>query len=140
MSQQFDKFCEDLRLKLANVDSGLHGLKSKIGGKAHNAEQEVRNHLEMEQRRMEQNRAKIAAARNHVKDWIEERKIDTTAMIAEWKARHEIGKLQVRASKAEHYAEAALEVALAAIDEAGLAALEAWLARQDANVGQTNKA
>jgi hypothetical protein len=44
--------------------------------------------------------------------------------------------LQGRADKAERYAAAASAVAVAALDEAEEASLEAWLARQDANSAQ----
>jgi len=48
--------------------------------------------------------------------------------------------LQNRADNAERYAAAAVDVAVAALDEAEEAALEAWLARQDAVWVQQNKA
>jgi len=34
MGQHIDQFCDDLRLKLTNIESGLSSLKSKIDGKA----------------------------------------------------------------------------------------------------------
>jgi hypothetical protein len=47
--------------------------------------------------------------------------------------------LQIRAEVAERYAEAAAVVALAAVDEAEQAALEAWLARKDADIAAETK-
>ena len=44
------------------------------------------------------------------------------------------GEIESRADLAEQYAAAAKELAIAAIDEAEEAALEAWLARKDAEV------
>jgi chromosome segregation ATPase len=139
MGQRIDQFCEDLRRKLTNIDSGLEGLKTKIDGKAQHAEQDVRGHLEKVQRRIEQDRAKVSAARAEMKDWVEGRKIATTDKIAEWKAKRETSKLQNRADQAERYAASAIAVGLAAVDEAEQAALEAWLARQDANAAQAEK-
>lgn len=140
MGQRIDQFCEDLRLKLTTIDSGLGGVKAKIDGKAQNAEQEARSHLEKVQKRIEQDRSKVTAAQTEVKNWVEGRKTATRDAVAEWKAKRETGKLQNRADKAERYAAAAIDIALATVDEAEQAALEAWLARQDANSAQAKAA
>ena len=131
MGERIDRFCEELRLKLTNIDSNMGGLKAKIDGKAQNAEQEVRSHFDKVQKRIEQDRTKLSAAQTEVKNWVEERKTETRDRVAEWKAKRETSKLQNRADKAERYAAATIVVALAAADEAEQAALEAWLARQD---------
>ncbi|MGA7181625.1 MAG: hypothetical protein WBX11_18860 [Thiobacillaceae bacterium] len=136
MGQRIDQFCETLRIKLTNVDSGLNDLKAKIDKKAQHAEQDIRSHLDGLQRRIEQDQKKVSAARAEVKDWMDSRKVDTHAKIAEWKAKHETSKLQNRADKAERYAAAAIVIAVAAVDEAEEAALEAHLARQDAGAAQ----
>jgi hypothetical protein len=140
MGQRIDQFCEDLRMKLTNIDSGLGGLKAKIDGKVQNAEQEVRTQLERVQKRIEQNRTKVSSAQTEVKNWVEERKTATRDTIAQWKTKLEMSKLQNHADKAERYSAGAIVVALAAVDEAEQAALEAWLARQDANSTQAKAA
>ncbi|MGO8954466.1 MAG: hypothetical protein ACLPWS_17240 [Rhodomicrobium sp.] len=133
MGQKVDKFVEDLRVKLTNAKSRFDGLKAKIDVKAQNAEQEVRSHLDQVQKRIEQDRTKVSAAQAEMKKWVEARKTATAAKIAEWKAKHESKELQNRVDWAERYAAASIDVALAAIDDAEQATLEAWLARQDAN-------
>jgi hypothetical protein len=139
MGQRIDQFCEDLRLKLTNTDSGLSGLKAKIDGKAEHAEQEVRSHLDKVRKRLEQGRAKIAADKAEIKNWADTQKTATSDKIAEWKANREASKLQNRADTAERYAAATADIAVAALDDAEEAALEAWLARQDANSVQPKK-
>jgi hypothetical protein len=52
-------------------------------------------------------------------------------VVADWKCRRDVAKLQDRADRAERCAVATIEVAAAAIDEAEQASLEAWLARVD---------
>jgi hypothetical protein len=136
MGARIDQFCEDLRQKLTIADSGLDGLKAKINGRAVHVEQDVQSHLDRVHKRVEQGRAKIAAAQADIKEWDEEKKAATRDRIAEWKAKRETSKLQGRADKAERYAEAASVVAVAALDEAEEASLEAWLARQDAKSAQ----
>jgi len=111
-------------------------LKAKINGKAVHVEQDVQSHLDRVHKRVEQGRAKIAAAQADIKEWADEKKAATSDKIAEWKAKRELSKLQGRADKAERYAAAASAVAVAALDEAEEASLEAWLARQDANSAQ----
>jgi hypothetical protein len=140
MSKKVDQFREDLQLKLTNIKSGLDGLRAKIDVKAKNAEQEVRSHLEQVRKRAEQSRTKALAAQAEMKNWVEAKKVATAAKIAEWKAKHETSQLQSRADSAERYAGASIDVALAALDEAEQAALEAWVARQDAISAQTKKA
>ena len=140
MGQRIDQFYHDLQLKLTNIGSGLEGLKAKISGKADRAEQDVRTHLDQVQRRIEQDRAKAVAAQAEMKNWIEQKKTATSEKIAEWKANHETTKLQNRADMAERYAAAAVDVTLAALDEAEQATLEAWLARADANAAVPKKA
>jgi hypothetical protein len=136
MGQRIDQFCEDLRQKLTMTDSGLDGLKAKINGKAVHVEQDVQSHLDRVNKRIEQSRAKVAAAQAEIKNWADEKKTATSDKIAEWKAKREASKLQNRADRADRYAAAASDVAVAAFDEAEEAALEAWLARVDANSAQ----
>jgi hypothetical protein len=66
----------------------------------------------------------------------DERKAATNEKIAQWKAKLEKAKLQSRADNAERYAAAAAIVAMAALDAAEQASLEAWLARKDADSAQ----
>lgn len=132
MAERIDQFSENLRAKLASIDSSMQALKTKIDSKAQTAEQDVRAHLDAVNKRIEQDQAKLAAAQADIKKWAEDRKAVTNEKIAEWKAKGEKGKLQSHAESAQRYAAAATVTALAAVIEAERAALEAWLARKDA--------
>ncbi|MGO9007158.1 MAG: hypothetical protein ACLQIQ_03090 [Beijerinckiaceae bacterium] len=133
MGRRVNELFGNLHLKLTNIESGLDRLKSKIDANTQRAEQDVRGHLGMVQRRIEQNLAKLTTAQSEVKKWVDDRKATTSEQIALWKAKRETTKLQNRADAAERYADAAIDLAAAALDEAEQAALEAWLARRDAN-------
>jgi hypothetical protein len=133
MGQRIDQFCENLRQKLTMAESGIEGLKTKINAKATHVEDDVQSHLGRVRDRVEQNRAKVAAANTEMAAWVDQRKMDTTEKIAGWKAKRDMAKLQGRADAAERYAAASIDVAAAAIDEAEQASLEAWLTRQDAD-------
>lgn len=91
-------------------------------------------------KRIEQERVKVAAAQNDMKKWMEERRSATTEKVAEWKAKFEKAKLQSYAESAERYAAGAAIVASAAVDQAQEAALEAWLARREAETAQASQA
>ncbi len=133
MGQHIDAFCEDLREKLTGIDDALGALKSSVTDRGAQADEMVREHLGAVKSRIEQQYEKVVEANRHAKTWIEEKKDATEAEIATWKQNHERQKLERRAERAEDYARAASELAAAAIDEAEAAALEAWLARSDAD-------
>jgi hypothetical protein len=96
--------------------------------------------LESVKKRIEQDRTKLKTAQTDIKKWVDEFKAASNEKIAEWKAKREKAKLQSRAEIAEGYAVAAAVVALTAVDEAEQAALEAWLARKDADIAAETKA
>jgi hypothetical protein len=133
MGQRIDQFCENLRLKLTNIDSNISALKAKIDARARTAEQDVRDHLDAVQRLVDQGRAKVTVAQADMKKWADEQKTFTKEKIVQWKAARDVAKLQSRAELAEAYAAAASDVAIAAVDEAERSSLEAWLARHDAD-------
>jgi hypothetical protein len=134
-SRRIDQLHDDLKVRLANAENRLNGLKAKIETKAQDAEQEASGQLDDLRKRIEQGRAKLSEERADIKEWTEEQKKATGAKIAEWKAKHELKELQGRADR-ERYAAASINAALAAIDEAEHATLEAWLARRDAIAAQ----
>lgn len=134
MTKHMNEFTEDLRLKLANIESGFDALKAKIDSKAEHSEQDVRKYLDEVRHRIKQGEAKVTAAQSEMKHWVEEHKNATREKIAEWRAKRETTKLQKRADKAEQYSAAAIVLAAAALDEAERSVLEAWLARHDADV------
>ena len=106
-----------------------------IEGKTDLAEQQVRSHLDQVRRYIEQGRINVTGAQAEIRNW-EEKKTATGDKIADWKVKRE---LQNRAAQAERYAAAAADVAVAALLEAEEAALEAWLARQEAKSVPPNK-
>ncbi|MGO9769301.1 MAG: hypothetical protein ACLPSW_07050 [Roseiarcus sp.] len=133
MSQRIDQFRETFRLKLMQADSDLSALKAKIDAKAETAERDARACLDVVTKRIEQGESKVSAARAEVEKWMKEQKAAAKDSVAALKVKGETAKLKARAEVAEHYAVAAVDVAVAAIDAAEQAALEAWLARRDAD-------
>ena len=140
MNERIDQFCENLRVKLTSIDDDMRALKAKIDSKERSVEQDVQFRLDSVKKRIGRDRTKLETAQADIKKWAEERKGTTDEKIAEWKAKLEKAKLIGRAEAAERYAAGAAVVALAAVDEAEQASLEAWLARKDADSGQGTKA
>jgi archaellum component FlaC len=140
MAERIDRFCENLRVKLTSIDNEMQSLKAKIDEKVKTAGQDAQTQLNAVKKRIEQERAEVAAAQNDMKKWMEERKSASTEKIAEWKAKFEKAKLQSYADSAERYAAGATIVAMAAVDQAQEAALEAWLARKEADNAQSSQA
>ena len=140
MSERIDQFCENLRIKLTGIDKKMQKLKAEIDSKAQAAEQEVRIQLNTVKKSIAQDRAQLETAQSDVEKWVNEFKLTSKEKIAEWKDKREKAKLQSRAENAERYAVGAGVVALAAVDEAEQAALEAWLARKDADTADETKA
>src|SRR5215475_12328737 len=85
MSKRIDQFCEDLRQKYTIAASGLDGLRAQINGKAAHVDLAVHNHLERVRKRVEQGRAKVAAAQTEIKNWADKKKAVTGDKIADWK-------------------------------------------------------
>jgi hypothetical protein len=132
-TQNLDQFSAEVRARLANIDSALKSLKSKGDSDARQAEAEARSQLAKLSADIEANKPKLAAAETQVTQWVQAQKAATTQKIAEWKSTQDFGKLQARAAQAERYAAAARDVAVAALNGAHQAALEAYLANKDAS-------
>jgi hypothetical protein len=132
MSPHIDAFCGEICLKLIDIDEELRHLKITIREKARHAEPEVRSQLEKVMKRIACNQSKVAAARAQVEHWITDKAKAALRFRNEEIPEDGMGK-QRRAAEADRYAAACIDLAIAAVDEAERAALEAWLVREDAN-------
>jgi hypothetical protein len=132
-TQNLDQFSDDVRARLANIDSGLKSLKTQVDGDTKQAETEARSQLAKVSADIEANKPKLAAAEAQLAQWAQAQKAASTQKIAEWKSTQDFTKLQARAAQAERYAAAARDVAVAKLNAAHQAALEAYLANKDAN-------
>src|SRR5829696_7970249 len=85
------------------------------------------------QQRIFERRHAVEAANASVAEWIEKRAV-FDVQDASWKESADLSRLEARADDVEGYAIAVFELAAAAADEAAQAALEALLARNDAEL------
>ena len=132
MSERVDKFCDGLRDKLNGIEARLTALKAAADAKAQESQQKVEGMLDSAQARVESHRTAIEAAKANAAGWAEEKKSKFDQKVAEWKNKRQLQFLSARADRAEGYAAAMFDLAVAAADEAELAMLEASLARLDA--------
>jgi hypothetical protein len=140
MSAQIDKFCDDLKLRLNDIESHLMQMKDKLSTASKEAEATIKSKLEEAKANIEVKKQEVSAAQEKLAQRIEEKKAEIEVEIAESKARKEQEKLLKRADKAEEYALAAILFAASAAEEAEVAVLEAIEARMIAESIQTESA
>ncbi len=134
MSEHIDRLCGDLRIKLHGIDRRLEALKGNAMATSEKSQHAVENQLDRVEQRIFDNRNVVEAANARVKAWLDGRKDAFNGNRAGWKQNRQVHLLNGRADDAEAYAVAVFDLAAAAADEAAQAALEALLARNDANV------
>jgi hypothetical protein len=132
MGPHIDAFCGEICLKLVDIDEELQYLKITIRKKACHAEPEVRGQLEKVTKRIACNQSRVAAARAQVEHWVTNKTKNDLRFRNEEIPEDTIKKIR-RTAEADRYAAACIDLAIAAVDEAERAALEAWLVREDAN-------
>jgi exonuclease VII large subunit len=133
MSEKFDNFCSELRTKINDADKRIKDLKANAVGASEKAKVEAKAQLAALENKAKEQKARTAAAEAKVKTWVEEKKTMTHDKIAQWKEQRDVKRLANRADLSEHYAITAMEIAAAAVDEAERAAVEAVVARMDAD-------
>ena len=132
MSEKIDQFCENLRVKLTNVESHLANVAESIKSAPQEAQAAIQAKIDGAKAQHEQNMQKLSDAKARLEERAQEKKSEVEAQIQEWKTNREISKLESRADRAEIYAVAAIDFAAAATAEADLATLEAIVARMEA--------
>jgi uncharacterized phage infection (PIP) family protein YhgE len=136
MNQTIDNFCNQLRSKINDADKRLKDLKASADHASQKAKDEAMAQLDRLENSAKEQQARIEASKAKIKDWVQEKKTMTDDKIAEWKSQRQVKKLADRADDAESYASAAIEIAIASVDEAERAAVEAIVARMDLDAVQ----
>ena len=133
MSEKFNDFCNEVRTKINDADKRVKDLKANAAGASEKAKVEARAQLAALDNKAKEQKARAAAAEAKAKAWVEEKKTMTHDKITQWKEQQDARRLATRADLAEQYAVTAMEIAAAAVDEAERAAVEAVVARLDAD-------
>jgi hypothetical protein len=136
MSEKVDQFCDKLRERLNALDGRLQAVKTSVQDLPAKAEKSVREKLDQARTKIQAQKERVEKARVDFKTRAEQKLAEGKEAINEWKAKREVRKLNTRAERAEAYAEAAIVLALASIDEAEEAVLDAVAARMDSDTAQ----
>jgi hypothetical protein len=137
MNAKIDTFSQRLRAKLEGVDKRLKDLRTSATNATDKARAEAKAQLATIESRAKDQRGKVQAAEAKVKAWTEEQKVATSEKIATCKTERNLKRLTAHAESAEDYPIASMQLAADAIDEAERAAIEAVVARIDADAAQT---
>jgi hypothetical protein len=129
MTQGIDRVCDQLRIKLHGMDRRLEMLKANGSGVADKSRHLLESQMDFVSQRIVDRRPAVQVASDTVAARIGERGANLEA--DECRSRL-VPELAARADDAEAYALAVFELAMAAVDEAAKAALQALLARGDA--------
>lgn len=132
MSSSITKFSKRIRHKFHEVEQRLDALKDATEKQAKHAGNAIHKHVEALEDDAHKGKDKLDQARADMDAWAE----DAEETVTGWKKTFDAKMLQARADRSERYAEAALVVALATVDEAEQAMLSASLARADAEAMQ----
>jgi hypothetical protein len=132
MSEPLDRLCSELCIKLH--DRKLEAVQGHAMGGSGASRRAIESQLDRVEQALDDNRIIVAAANARVQAWLEGKKDGCNAKDAGWKENRRLHLLNTRADDAEAYAGAVFDLAAAAADEAAQAALQALLARDDAQL------
>jgi chromosome segregation ATPase len=129
MSEQIDNFTNSLRNQLNDIEDRLSSIKTTIESASQETQTTIESQLKQVKTKLETKRYDFDTYQLEVKRQAEEKQAEVESKIDGYKTNQEIEELNRRADQAEEYAARGIAVAMAAIDEAEGAILEAIVAR-----------
>lgn len=136
MSDAIAKFNVHLLSSMKALQNRIEALNAQGAANYESAEKEIRNQIAVLEQRGKTAKASLEAARADVMKWAD----DPVATVTAWKAKFDASRLGERADRATRYAEAASQVAVASIEQAEKAVLDAKLAHAEAASAKAGKA
>lgn len=138
MTDRTDRFCDNLCDKLTGIEYRVTNLKAKIDRDRAATRATIDQQLDEATAALARTKDDAEAARARMISQ-EQNLLTVRESIAEWKRNREIDKLERRAEDAEANAAWSVLVAIGAIEEAELAALQAIAARLDVEQTATSE-
>jgi hypothetical protein len=129
------KFNLNLQTHLKDVENRFSALTGKVGANIDQADKELHRQIAALDASAAKAKASAEASANVMKKWVS----DSVSAVEGWKAKMDIGMLTARAERADTYAKAASDVAIAGVDAAEKAALDAQLAHADVRTAKASK-
>jgi predicted butyrate kinase (DUF1464 family) len=132
MSITIDNFTQKLHDNLEAVEERAKSLKESIQSATKKTQAEIQSKIDEAKTKLDAKKQEFDGYRAKLKTQFEEKESELESNIEEWKAGQEVKKLEHRADKAEDYAATTTFLAMAMMEEAEKATLEAIAARLDA--------
>lgn len=131
MSQHMDKICNDLRDRLARLEHRAQVARTNIEVAPRQAADAIHSHFEQLQARVDQKRPGVEQARQRIEQWQAQEPQRLRQSLSEWNSARLYEQIEAKARECEEYAAATAELAIAAVDQAEAAAMEAIVTRQE---------
>ena len=132
MSGLSDEFCDALRVRLDMIDERIADARSHVGTVVRQGEDVLRKRLEELRTEIQGRKKCIKQTIEKMIAWVQQHVDEEQDQVARWKADRQFQHLEARAERAAAYATDATNFAVATVDEAEAAILEAMVARLDA--------
>ncbi len=136
MSDLLNRMDIQLHARMKLMRTRLDKLKNGAKAGLEHAEDDFYDYVDDIEDALESGRERVAAASDIVEDWV----LETQDNIENWRTRKETKKLAKEADKAHNYAEAAMDVAIASLDEAEWALARALRTRSYAESSEKEDA
>ncbi len=133
MSEKIEKFCDNLRVRLTDVDDRIANLKAGLDAATARTKADIDFQLNKAKSDLEAHKREAEQVQERVNTLLEEKKTQTEASIGEWVRDRKVEKMEARAQLTEDYAAEQVWLATVAVEEAELATLEALAARIEAD-------
>src|SRR5208337_2083491 len=131
VKSKLEEFNEKLHARLDGAVKRLKDFNANIKTAGEKGANDAKAMLASLDAKAKKQQAEIASAQSKLKELAQHTKEVTNEKIAEWKAKREVSKLENRAQGADDYADPAILVASAAVDDAERAIAVAILAHMD---------
>jgi len=132
MSAAIDNFTKKLHDNLEAIEDRAKSLRKSIRSAPEKSQAEIQEKLDEAKANLDAKKQEFDAYRAKLKTQFEAKESEVKSHVEEWKTSREVKKLNHRADHAEDYANTAIFLAMAMMEEAEEATLAAVAARRDA--------
>jgi transcriptional regulator CtsR len=137
MSTTIEKFAKQLHDNLEMVEERVKSLRDNIQSVPRQPHIEIQSKLDQAKANLSNKKREFEGYRAKLQIQFEEKESELNSNIEEWKSWREISQMEIHADNAENYAAKATYLAIATMEEAEKAILEAITARLDAEIAGT---
>jgi hypothetical protein len=134
MSTAIDNFTNQLHDKLEVLEDRAKSLRKNILSMPKETQSEIQSKLDRAKINIDAKKQEFDEYWAKLNTQFEEKESEVKSQVEEWKVSREVKQLEHRADQAEGYANTAIFLAMATMEAAEKATLEAIVARRDAEI------